>query len=196
MRKKEKGEYGRVYVLEQKLEEAGIDPTKIEKIMQGSEQIRSSTPPVKKAAWFHDAMQRMDELLEPETRYAVRENCACCLGGKRQQQSSAISKDYQTLQERVEAANQTPFVFGHSVRQLADGRVEVKFAPDGLDSYRCVCQPKAAEPISITYCYCCGGHVKHHLQNALGHNLACEVVTTPLSTSGQTPCTFRFTLID
>lgn len=64
----------------------------------------------------------------------------------------------------IAAANNTPFVFGHSVSLEADGRVLVSFAPDNLEQYRCVCLPKASEPISITYCYCCGGHVKHHLQ--------------------------------
>ena len=141
-----------------------------------------------------EAMHRMNRLLDKETRYAVREACACCLGGKRLRMVKEVSREYEKLEDRVRAANEAKLVFGHSVTLQEDGRVLVCFSPEGLPAYRCVCLPQAKEPLSITYCYCCGGHVKHHLQIALGRTLACTVRSSALSSGGKKPCTFIFSV--
>jgi hypothetical protein len=188
--------YGRIAILAAQLEEAGLAPEIIAQIMEGGEGIRQSTAPDAKAAWMREAMQRMDRLLDRETRYAVRQNCACCLGGKRAELSKAIAKKFATLEERVAAANETRLVFGNGVTKEDDGSVTVRFAAEGQGPYRCACLPKAEEPLSITYCYCCGGHVKHHLQNALGRPLKVEVRASALSSGGKRPCTFRLTFAD
>ena len=189
-------EYGRIKVLATKLQEAGIPQETIDKIMAGGVQIAGNAKPEKKADWMRQAMRRMDALLDPKTRHTVREGCACCLGGKRQMLSKGIAKAGGTLEERVAACNNTPYVFGHSVTLQDDSKIRVQFAPDGQESYRCVCIPKSTEPISITYCYCCGGHIKHHLQTALGRKLSLKVKTTPLATSGKKPCILVFTIHD
>ena len=187
-------EYGRIAKLAESLEKAHISPETIAQILAGGEAIRQSTSPEDKAEWFNGAMQRMNRLLDRETRCAVREACACCLGGKRLKLSKEIAKQHETLEERVAAANETKFVFGHSVMLQDDGRVLVCFAPDGLEHYGCVCLPKAREPLPVTYCYCCEGHVKHHLQIALGRNLSGIVRSSALSSGGTKPCTFLFTV--
>jgi hypothetical protein len=189
-------EYGRIATLAAQLEKAGIAPEIIAQIMQDGEDIGRGTAPEAKAAWMREAMLRMDRLLDRETRYAVRESCACCLGGKRGELSKAIAKNFATIEERVAAANETRFVFGNSVTQEADGSFIVHFGRDGEEHYRCACLPKAQEPLSITHCYCCGGHVKHHLQNALGHPLKVQVLSSALSSGGKRPCTFRLTLVE
>jgi hypothetical protein len=189
-------EYGRIAKLAENLERAGISQELIGQIMAGGDAIRQATSSEAKAAWLKEAMHRMDKLLDRETRYAVREGCACCLGGKRLKLVKEIAQRGGTLEERVRAADETKFVFGHSVTLQDDGRVLVRFAPEGLPEYRCVCLPKAQEPLSITYCYCCGGHAKHHLQIALGRKLHCEVRSSALSSGGRRPCTFLFTIVD
>ncbi|NLG49199.1 MAG: hypothetical protein GX552_03690 [Chloroflexi bacterium] len=189
-------EYGRIQRLADSLEQAGIPADVAEQIMEGGEDIEKAAPPKRKADWFRVAMERMDTLLDLPTRQAVRESCACCLGGKRLKLSKAIAKEHATLEERIAAANETPYVFGYSVTREEDGSIVVRFAPEGEPSYRCVCLPKAEEPISITYCMCCGGHIKHHLQIALGHKLAQVPRVTALSSGGTQPCTFAYTLVD
>jgi hypothetical protein len=77
-----------------------------------------------------------------------------------------------------------------------EGEVLVSFSPEGLDKYRCVCLPKATDPVSITYCYCCGGHVKHHLQTALGRKLQMKVRSSALASGGKRPCTFLLSILD
>jgi hypothetical protein len=187
-------EYGRIARLAQSLANAGIAGDLVEQIMDGGETIRKTTLPEIKADWMREAMQRMDQLLDSETRFSVREACACCLGGKRQELAKKIAQQYVGLEDRIKAANETKYIFGDQVILLEDGKIRVRFSPEGLDYYRCVCLPKAREPLSITYCYCCGGHVKHHLQIALGRELTCQALSSAVSSGGKKPCTFLFTV--
>ena len=189
-------QYGRIRKLAESLQQAGIEPEIIDQIMERGEDVRRGTSPAKKADWMREAMRRMNRLLDRETRRSVREACACCLGGKRLALSKRIAAEHEALVDRIAAANETKFVFGHSVGLQDDGSVLVRFSPEGLEEYRCVCLPKAKEPLPITYCYCCGGHVKHHLQMALGRSLACTVRSSALSSGGKKPCTFSFALLE
>jgi hypothetical protein len=190
-------EYGRIAKLDDQLHAAGVAKETIAAIMAGGETVRKTAKPEVKAAWLRGAMARMDELLDLEKRIAVREGSACCLGGKRDKLSKVIGKKYPTLEERIAAANETHLVFGHSVTRQPDGRVLVCFAPEGQAPYRCACLgSNVTEPISLTYCACCGGHIKHHLQQALGRRLSCDTRSSALA-SGQTqPCSFLYTLVD
>jgi hypothetical protein len=166
-------------------------------ILEGAEGVTRKSKPEKHVEWFCEAMTLMDALLDLETRKTVREGCACCLGGKRDKMAKAIAKDNATLEERIKACNEAKYVFGHSVKQEANGNVIVQFFPEGLDSYRCPCMPQAQKlPMPISYCFCCGGHVKHHLQNALGHNLDCTTLYTARSSGGTKPCKFSFEILD
>jgi hypothetical protein len=185
-----KYEYYRIKKLEQQMEGAGVDKEIIDQVMEGGEKILRSTTPEKKADWMRGAMIRMDRLLDSETRHDIREACACCLGGKRIKISRGIAKENKTLEERIKAANEANYV--GSVAMVESGVILVRFNLHGPDYYRCVCLPKAREPISITYCYCCGGHVKHHLQIALGRSLDCTVSSSALSSGGKSPCSFSF----
>ena len=189
-----KYEYGRIAKLAESLEKHGVAPEIIEQIMEGGEEIRKGSTGAEKAAWLKEAMLRMGRLLDKGTWQPVREDCACCLGGKRQELVKAIAKKGVALEERVKAANETKMVFGHSVTLQEDGQVLVCFSPEGLEHYACSCLRQAKEPLPISYCYCCGGHVKHHLQTALCRKLALTVRSSALSSGGRKPCTFLFSL--
>jgi hypothetical protein len=183
-------EYHRIGRLAEQLEITGIDRRKIDQIMEGGEDILRKTSPEKKADWLRGAMNRMNKLLDIETRKTVREGCACCLGGKRLKISKEIAQENDSLEDRINAANKANYV--GSVAMMENGEVLVRFYPEGLEHYRCVCLPQAREPLPITYCYCCGGHVKHHLQVALGRELDGTVRSSALSSGGKFPCTFSF----
>ena len=184
-------EYGRIHKLAESLEKAGIDRKIIDKIMAGGELISKTAKPEKKADWLSAAMDRMDDLLDEKTRYAVREDCACCLGGKRQEISKKIGKTYNNSENAVKAAREAKCVCGHSLTLEDDGRIRVSFEPEGKENYRCVCLP-----VSITYCYCCGGHVKHHIQNVLRRKVSCTVRSSALESGGKKPCTFLFSIVE
>jgi hypothetical protein len=190
-----KYEDGKVAKLSESLKKAGIAQNIIEQIMEGGEAIRKSMTPEVKAEWMKKAMLRMNKLLDKDIRQAVREACVCCLGGKRLKLSKAIARRNGPLADRIKVANETKLVFGHSVTMQEDGRILVSFAPEGLPEYGCACfGRKVKGPLPITYCYCCGGHVKHHLQIAMGRKLACHVRSSALASGGKKPCTFLFSL--
>ncbi|HSV73536.1 MAG TPA: DUF6144 family protein [Chthonomonadales bacterium] len=186
---------GRVRKLAESLRRHGVPEETAAAVLEGGEALPGTPRPEITTAWMRGAMERMDALLDSDTRRDVREACACCLGGKRLQLSRAIARDHATFEDRLAAANRTPFVFGHSVTQEPDGRVLVCFAPEGLPEYRCVCLRGAKEPISPTYCQCCGGHIKHHLQIALGRKLECEVRSSALASGGREVCSFRYRVL-
>jgi hypothetical protein len=187
-------EYHRIGKLAEQLEVAGIDREIIDRIMESGEDILRKTSPEKKAEWLGEAMVRMDKLLDLPTRKAVREGCACCLGGKRLKTSKKIATENESLEARIKAADEANYVGRITV--MENGKLLVRFYPDGLDHYRCVCLPQAKEPLPITYCYCCGGHVKHHLQIALGRELDCTSLSSALSSGGKKPCTFSFKIVE
>jgi hypothetical protein len=182
--------HGAVRKLAESLAAEGVSEKTAAKILEDGESIGKDVKPERKAEWMAGAMHRMDQLLDAPVAHAARERCACCLGGKRHQLARAIAKEHDSLEERVRAANETPFVFGHSVSLTEEGAVRVRFSPEGQPHYGCVCLRKAAGPVSVTYCYCCGGHVKHHLQNALGRKLEITVERSALASGGKEPCTF------
>ena len=187
-------EYHRIGHLAEQLEIAGIDREIIEPIMEGGDNILRSTKPEKKADWMREAMIKMNRLLDSKTRKAVREGCACCLGGQRLKISKGIAKDNESLEERIKAVNEANYM--GNITMVENGEILVSFASEGVDHYPCYCLPKAKEPLPITYCYCCGGHVKHHLQNALGRDLDCTVRSSALSSGGKEPCTFSFRIVE
>jgi hypothetical protein len=183
-------EYHRIGRLAEQLEMAGINQDIVGQIMEGGEDIFRKTSPEKKADWLRGAMFKMNRLLDLPTRKAVREGCACCLGGKRLKTSKKIAAENASLEERIKAADEANYIGRITV--MENGELLVRFYPEGLDHYRCVCLPQAKEPLPITYCFCCGGHVKHHLQIALGRELDCTVRSSALSSGGKKPCTFSF----
>ena len=184
-------EDGPVRKLAAALATEGVPEETAERILEGGDQIDRTTSREARGLWIGEACRRMDTLLDARTAHAARERCACCLGGKRLQVSRGIARDHETLEERLHACNEAKFVFGHSVTRAADGDVLVAFYPEGQAQYRCSCLRKTNERLPITYCYCCGGHVKHHLQKALGRKVELvEVRSSALSSGGTQPCTF------
>lgn len=189
-------EYRHIGKLAEQLELAGIERKIIDRIMEGGEDILKKTGPVEKAEWLRVAMDKMDDLLDLPVRRAVREGCACRTGKSASRFSRAVARDNPTLEARIAAANKTYMGFGGGVWMQADGKIIVRFAPKGPHGYRCSCLPEAARPLSVTYCYCCGGHVRHHFQLSLGLKLEAEPRGTALSTGGKKPCTFSLKIVD
>ena len=187
-------EYHRIGELAEQLEIAKVGRDVIDQVMEGGEDVLRKTSPEKKADWLRGAMQRMNKLLDVETRKIVREGCACCLGGKRLKIAQTIAKENKTLEARIKAADKAHYV--GSVKMQENGEILAQFDTQKSAPYHCYCLPQAKEPLPITYCFCCGGHVKHHLQIALGRKLACTTVSSALSSGGKKHCTFSFKIKD
>ena len=186
----------RIIKLAEQLENADIDQETINRIMEGGEPIGKSAQPEKIADWFRGAMMKMDKLLDKEVRYALREGCACSLGGQKLRAATKIAQENDTLEERIKAVNAKHYICGSNVTLEKNGELLVCGDTEGRYGNKCVCLPDAKEPLPITYCYCCAGHFKHHLQIALDRKLECTVVSSPLNSGDKYPCTFRFRIIE
>jgi hypothetical protein len=102
--------YGKIQKLSDSLDNNGVGADLRSEIMRDGEKIKQTDKNEKKAAWFHDAMTRMEAKLDPATRYKIREGCACCLGGKRHEICKEINKTYTTKKERIEAADMSSII--------------------------------------------------------------------------------------
>jgi hypothetical protein len=184
----------RIGRLAEQLEKAGINPGIIDRIMDGGEDMKHGKS-VKKADWFRDAMLKMDELIDFDTRKAIRENCACHIGGPPAKFCEEIAKNNKTIEARIKAANEAHKIFGHSVK-MENGEIIVQCFPDGLEKYRCACLPQADKPLPESYCYCCGGNLKFNLQLALGRKLECMLRSSVLTSGNKKSCIFSYKIIE
>jgi hypothetical protein len=191
----EKYKIGLINSLNQSLEKNEIEKKIHEKIMESAELVKPSSKPIIIAEWCFNAMSKMDELLEDDIKQKIREDCACCLGGKQKKLCTEVNKNYISSDERINAINESHSVFGHEIKVSGKGKYEVKFHEETLPEYKCVCSHFKLNGLnkkwSKTWCYCCAGHVKHHLETLLGKQLKVKVISSALSSIGKKNCHFE-----
>lgn len=186
-------EFGKIERLSESLKLNKVPQHEYEAIMKDGELIKKTSKNKVKAQWFYNAVNTMDKLLDHNLKQKIREDCACCLGGKRAALCRTVNKDYAAVEERIKAINDTHFVFGNEIKIIAPGKYEVSFFDKTLSEKKCVCIKELDTAMPITYCMCCGGHVKHHLQTVLGVPLKVEVASSALSSKGKENCVFHLT---
>lgn len=148
------------------------------------------------ADWFCENLPKLEAR---EDYKEICEDCACCLGGKRYEAARAIFSEEPTLEARIKRLINTPFIVGYRGETVDDKTFIVRFFPE-CEFYRCSClkfpRGKQKRPMPEGYCYCCGGHLKHHIQKALGCAVEVEFITSSLVTMGAEGCRFKVTLLD
>ncbi len=188
-------EYGKIGRLYQSLIKNNINHELIDSIMEDGELIKKTSSNKIKVKWLFNAINRMDQLLDNKTKQKIREDCACCLSGKRQTICRKSNIDYKTTEDRINAANESHYVFGNGIKIIGKGKYQVSFFDDSIPVKKCVCVKDLDEKMSITYCYCCGGHVKHHLETVLGLPLKVKTISSALSSQGKKNCVFELSEI-
>jgi hypothetical protein len=185
----EKYDFHRIFELDREIRRAGVDEEIITQIMAGGELIKKSAVKEKIGKFLADAMDRMDQLLPPQTRSKVRQNNACSLTGRRletMKEIAGMDAPLATKIEQIEAKAVLGFngnVKDYSVKLDGD-RILVNF---GFGRCWCHCA-YAGRKVSVTYCHCCLGHVLKLLGIALKRELTGEVVGS--TCSGSAPCRF------
>ncbi len=153
--------------------------------MAGCERLRTGAKPEQKADWYRVAIQQMDKLLDKTTRIRVREMCACSLTPFRLRPMKRLHDANPNLDDFL-AAVQKSQLMGAEVK-CRGNKVHIRF---GTSS--CVCHAIRAskEPVSITYCHCCKGHLMGLLAAAFGEPVKMDIVETHIS--GGKDCCFVF----
>ena len=148
-------------------------------------------------------INQMDELLTKEQRLLVMEQQGCTKTGKNSIATLAFGYEHadKTLEEKVAlwATADIPYSFQCELNH--DGTLSAHFDIIAGQKYVCVCSAikKLSQPthVSNTYCGCCGGFVRHNLQNALRVKLRLkEIVSSPFSSCGKKRCEWLFEILD
>ena len=141
---------------------------------------------------------RLDEMPDKDLARRVLEACAC--SAKTSKSRDKASKEYgkkmagKTLEEKIDGLGEINLA---CVTLNNDNTLTVKFYWEIDGKKMCSCgeiRGETPEKIPKIYCYCCAGHFRHHLQNALGINLAAaEIISSPINSLGEDPCEINFT---
>lgn len=190
--------------LKKSLEKHQIDNAIINEIYKGFEDIGDKSSKKVKIPFMRHAMKILDENLDYDERYKIIDSCACCLGGSREKKVKEFIKSIEgqnlTLAEKILALREAHPFENYSTCLNADGTISDGIYYQVEGKYKCACpclnKENLDEPISSTYCLCCAGHFRHHLQNALGINLKTkEVASSPIENLEKEPCVFIFEVI-
>ncbi|MFW2489164.1 hypothetical protein ACN077_11355 [Clostridium chromiireducens] len=190
--------------LKESLEKNNVDEKIIMKIYEGYEDIGDKSSKRVKVMFMRRAMSIIDEHFDYEKRYKIIDVCACCLGGSREKNVKKFVKSLQgqklSLSQKVQELREVrPFYNSTTLNE--DGTITDGIYYNIDDKYKCACtclsKENITEPISSTYCLCCAGHYRHHLQNALGIKLKTKkVVSSAIESLEKEPCVFIFECIE
>jgi hypothetical protein len=145
---------------------------------------------------------QMDALLTPEQTLAIMQEQGCCVTGEPDMVYRAFGQENagKTVAERIPLLANIDTAHKYNEKLNTDGTLSVWWGEVG--GYNgCPCRVMRKEPrpwhVSKTHCACCGGHVRHHLQNGLGVDLKLrEVVSSSANSDGKERCEFLFEIVE
>jgi hypothetical protein len=171
---------------------AGEDVRK--KVMLGSEQIIASSKPEKVAEWVKCAMERLDSLVDVDTRNQIMMHCGanCARANKSPiEKARARRKKHKTEDAFLDAEQQNPPA---GTRLTREGNVLYQFyTPRSFTRpMRCYCSLLRGLPdgetVSPTYCQCSRGFVRKYWESVLERPVSVDLVRSCVS--GAEECEF------
>ena len=170
----------------------------VRRVNEGYEDLVSSSPKKRKAAYFQRATEILMAEADADTVHRLYESNACCRGGQREKASKAFAARYAGLdfRERLPHLGEVPYMGTAELESENVLLVHAVSLPVG-GQYACACSNFSKsgfhEPVRKDYCHCCAGHFLHHYQIMLGVRLSTiEIVFSPLDSGGAQPCVMRF----
>jgi hypothetical protein len=157
--------------------------------------------------------KRMEKLLEPDTMYEILGSCSCTGGKKYLKYCENIGKEItgKTLKEKIEYLNKD----SDSEKIKLNSANTLTFGLFYKENNKCKCLCSAAvkkgvkvadialinedsddRVMPLSYCYCCAGSMRLHLQLKLGIELKTKkIVSSPINSKGEKPCEIIFDII-
>lgn len=187
---------------QQTLVEFGVDDDVITMIGNGFENIVSKTTKAKKAAYFNQALEIMEDKIGVDKTREIFEANGCCKSGARLKASKEFRRinDGLSLEEKLAKIANAPYMNMGSPALDENGDIVVNAVSYYLDgAFICACPSisrQPAQPKDKNYCYCCGGHFRFHYQIMLDLKLEiAEIVSSPLDSDGKDPCVIKFRIV-
>lgn len=175
-----------------------VDQTTLSKIFQGYENISDQSKKERKAAFFIQATDHMDENLPEDLCHSIRDACACSTGGWRLKAMQKIAREQhgESLETKLAAINQITYSGKPILNE--DGTITASIGEVG--GFPCPCPVfdgvVVDQAVSKTYCYCCAGHFRFHYQIALGVKLQTKaVISSALNSQQKEPCRFVYEIL-
>ena len=144
---------------------------------------------------------QMDKLLTKDQILSVMEEQGCEKYAHEPAYSELMLKlNGKSVEERIGILNAMDINETAHYKINDDGTLSVFADHIRNGKYICCCPiiHKLSKPanVSVTYCGCCSGHLKYHSEQSLGVKLRLiEIVSSPISSSGERYCEHRFEII-
>ena len=148
-------------------------------------------------------IHQMDALLTNQQLLAVMQEQGCCITGIGPKAHLAFGHEHakKPLAEKVELLNDVQGM-PHKApcRPNDDGTLTVYWGTENLKGRKCPCGfiKKLPEnyPVPLSFCGCCGGHIRNNYQKSLGVKLRLkEIVSSSSSSNGEKRCEFLYEII-
>ena len=145
-------------------------------------------------------VNQMDRLLTNEQCLSVMQEQGCCKTGAGPKAHLAFGKEHfdKPLLEKVRLLNEEKDMLHKAPCRLNDnGTLTVYWGAENMKRRSCPCGftkklPDSFE-VPITFCGCCGGHIRNNYQKSLGVKLRLiEIVSSSSSSNGKKRCEFQF----
>ncbi|MCX5970223.1 MAG: DUF6144 family protein [Coprothermobacterota bacterium] len=172
---------------------AGADT--VRQVMTGNEVITASSKPAKVAVWVQGAMERLDRLVDAETRNRIMNRCGVNCAAAHQE-VIRLAKN-----RRTKAGNLEAFLTEEERNPPAGTRLQRQgevwfqyYAPhDYSRPMRCFCSLMSGLPegqtVSATFCQCSVGFVRAYWEALLDQPVEVELVQSAVT--GAEECKFR-----
>ena len=189
-----------IYGIKKSLKEYGFDDKTIKEIIGNGNLV--------------NVIERMEKALNSDVLHEILDRHAC-RGGKdfiaRMKKIGKMIAD-KSLNEKIIHINSISSD-SEKITLNADNTLSVKWSFEDNGKYKCVCDAtiktgvRVAElalennnvgdcVMPLSYCYCCAGSGRRHLQLQLGVEMKTkEVISTPINSRGKKPCEFVFEII-
>lgn len=186
----------RVYGIKKRLEQNNVDKELIRGIIGNGDLV--------------EVITRMETLLDSHMMYEILDSCAC-LGSKEYlKKCEKIGKElaYKSLNEKILYLNSEIFT-SESISLNNDGTLNAVMVYKSNDKYSCVCSATVYKDVKVSdlalsksncyddmplsYCLCCAGSLRRHLQLMLDVKLKTKkIISSPINSRGEKPCEFVF----
>ncbi len=190
----------RIYGIKKRLEQNHIDEKTIKQIIGNGNLINTIT--------------QMEKLVDLDMMHDILDSQACSGGKDFIKRCEKIGKEIadKTLSEKISHINSIS-PDSEKIVLNAENTLTVVWSFNDKEKYKCLCSADVNKGVKVselalenndnvdnimplTYCYCCAGSGRRHMQLQLGVELKTkEVISSPINSKGQKPCEFIFEII-
>jgi hypothetical protein len=168
------------------------------KVMQNSEKAGKSSNPEKIALWVKEAIDRLDGIVDKDTRDRIMSTCGhnCCATNNRMVKAAQNRRQKFPTEDAFLKAEMEKPAKGTRLELHGNMLVQIYTPHNYTRDIRCFCSLMRGLPEDVnaspTYCQCARGFVETYWAGALGRPVRVEVKETAIS--GGNECKFNIHL--